>query len=132
MIENIFTSVIAFGLILLGVIEAVHCLSQKVAGWEAVYYAKRLRRRLLGLSLLTVIVLTFHFHKDLRIFFHRTLWNLLYLGSSLALVVAVFLLLVKDIMETARYALRKHAEITTQSLRRLKKSLDEKTQKGDE
>ncbi|MBN1901984.1 hypothetical protein JW926_11735 [Candidatus Sumerlaeota bacterium] len=121
MMEAVFLSVIIFILLLLGIMEWLYCRSQKVAGWEAVYYSKRLKRRLLGLGLLLVIVITFFYNDAVHLFMHGIYWNLAYILSSLALVFIVFLLLAKDIMETARYAMRKHAEITVSSLKQFKK-----------
>jgi uncharacterized membrane protein len=120
MIEAVFLSVIIFILVLLGITEWIHCRSQKVAGWEAVYYSKRLKRRLIGLVLLIIIVVTFFYNDRVHLFMHGVYWNLVYILSSLALVFIVFVLLAMDIMETARYAMRKHAEITVNSVRRLK------------
>lgn len=119
MIEAIFLSVIVFILVLLGIIEWLNCRSQKVAGWEAVYYSKRLKRRLIGLTLLAIIVITFFYNDKVHLFMHGIYWNLVYILSSLALVFIVFILLVVDVMETARYAMRKHTEITVSSVRRL-------------
>jgi len=120
MIEAIFLSVIIFVLVLLGIMEWLNCRSQKVAGWEAVYYSKRLKRRLIGLALLVIIVITFFYNDRVHLFMHGIYWNLVYILSSLALVFIVFVLLAMDIMETARYAMRKHTEITVSSVRRLK------------
>jgi len=117
MFESIFLSVIILVLVILAVMETTYCRSQKVAGWEAVYFSRRLKRRLLGLALLIVISITIFFGDRLRLFFHGPFWNLSYLLSSFALVFIVFLLLVRDIAETARYAVRKQSEITAQSLR---------------
>lgn len=117
MFETIFLSVIILVLAILAVMELSYCRSQKVAGWEAVYFSRRLKRRLLGLALLIVISISIFFGSRVRLFFHGPLWNLVYLLGSLALAFVVFLLLVRDIMETARYAVRKHSEITSQSLR---------------
>jgi hypothetical protein len=129
MIEAVFLSVIIFTLALLGTMEWLHCRSQKVAGWEAVYYAKRLKRRLLGLGLLLIIVITFFYNDNVRLFIHGVYWNLAYILSSLALVFIVFILLARDFMETARYAMKKHTEITVNSIRRLQKKMKrEKTE----
>jgi uncharacterized membrane protein len=132
MVESIFLSVIIFILILLGVVEILHCRSQKVSGWEESYYSRRLRRRLLGLSLLIVIVLSIYFSDNIRLFFHGPFWNLAYLFSCLALVLVVFLLLIKDLMDTARYAIRKQSDIAAQSIKRIQESLNEQKLRKDE
>lgn len=121
MIEAVFLSVIIFMLVALGIMEWLYCRSQKVAGWEAVYYAKRLKRRLWGLGFLLIIVITFFYNDAVRLFMHGVFWNLVYILSSLALVFIVFLLLARDVIETARYAMKKHTEITSNSLRRFQK-----------
>ena len=131
MIETIFLSVILFILALLAIIELWYCRSQHVAGWEAKYYSKRLKRRLSGLFLLMLIVLTVHFSDDVRLFLHGLWWNLVYLFSCLALILVVFILVIKDILETSRYLVRKNSEIAAQSLRRLKENSSESDTEED-
>jgi ferritin-like protein len=48
-----------------------------------------------------------------------------YIGGNFLLILCVFVLLIKDIMDTARFALRKHFEITASSLKELHKELED-------
>ena len=132
MVETVFLSVIIFVLVLLGIVETLYCRSQRVAGWEATYYSRRLKRRLLGLFLLLLIVLTINFNEELRLVFHGVFWNLSYLMACFVLVIVVFLLLAKDILETARFAVRKQSEIAAQSIRRMDRSMKDQSREKEE
>jgi len=131
MVETIFLSVVIFVLVMLGVVEWLYCRSQKVAGWEARYYARRLKRRLVGLGLLLIIVISIFYSDKVHLFLHGILWNLAFLLSCMALVFIVFLLLIKDIMETARYAVKKQAEITSHSLKQFEREKKDLKQEED-
>jgi drug/metabolite transporter (DMT)-like permease len=123
MIGTIFLSVVGVILTLLGAAEVIHCHRQKVTGWEKAYYSRRLLRRLLGLGMLLLIVLSNLFVRPHRQYFFSPLWQMGYIGANFLLILSVFILLIKDIMDTARYALRKHSEITASSLKELHKEL---------
>jgi len=125
MIETVFITVVVFILLLLAAIEVWHYRSLRATGWEAGYYSRRLRRRLLGLGLLLVILLAIHFHDQVRPFLKGLFWNLAYISVCLLFILAVFLLLVKDLVETARFAVRKQSDIAAQSIRRLRKTMNE-------
>ena len=125
MIGTIFLSVVGVILTLLGAAEVIYCHHQKVTGWEKAYYSRRLLRRLLGLGMLLLIVLSNLFVRPHRQYFFSPLWQMGYIGANFLLILCVFILLIKDIMDTARYALRKHSEITASSLKELHKELED-------
>ena len=123
MIPTIFLSVMAFLLTLMGAGETIYCRRQKTAGWEKMYYGKRLARRLTGLGMLLFIVLTNLFARQLSHYFHGAIWQLAYLGLCFVLIFIVFALIIRDVMETARFAFRKQAEITASSLKQFEREI---------
>ncbi len=125
MVAKIFLSVIAFLLVLIGAGEAIYCHRQKAAGWEKTYYSQRLGRRLTGLGLLLFIVLTSLFAQPLSEYFRSVWWQLAYLGMCFLLIFIVFVLVIKDVMATARFAFRKHAEITAHSMIQFEKEISQ-------
>lgn len=125
MIARIFLSVMAFLLVLIGAGEAIYCHRQKAAGWEKTYYSQRLARRLKGLGLLLIIVLTNLFASQLSQYFKGVVWQLAYLGICFILIFIVFVLVIRDVMATARFAFRKHAEITAYSIQQFEKDISQ-------
>ena len=125
MFADIFLSVIALVLVMLGVMELTHYRTHKGNGWEGEYHRKRFKRRMTGLALLLIIIFLFFFGKKLQIQEHGPWWNLVWLSSALVIVLVVIILLLKDIMETGRYVIYKQTEITGESLKRLDKSIKE-------
>ncbi|HOE62746.1 MAG TPA: hypothetical protein PKW18_03245 [Candidatus Sumerlaeota bacterium] len=123
MVAKIFLSVIAFLLVLMGAGETIYCHRQKTAGWEKKYYSQRLGRRLAGLGLLLLIVLTSLFAPSLSKYFGGIWWQLAYLGMCFVIIFIVFVLVIMDIAATARFAFRKHAEITAYSIKQFKNEI---------
>jgi uncharacterized membrane protein len=123
MIKSVIISVMAFIMVMLGIMEIRHFRSHNATSlWETNHKMRRVKRRILGLFLLILILISFSMADIFRATFTAPLWNLAYLTSSLALVFVVFLLLIKDVLDTVKFAMRKQTEITADSIKQLQKS----------
>lgn len=132
MFKGIFLSVMALILVMLGILEIVHNQKQEAEGWEAKYYKKRLKRRLALLALLMPVILTLLYMDQLRLLFHGPWWSLTYMTASLALILVVVILAALDALETIRYAVYKHAEITSHSIKGMQDRFQKKSSDTDD
>ncbi len=123
MARLIVFSVISLILAGLAAAEALQYRARRNAGWEHDYFRRRLFRRMLTLGLLEAMSLSMLYIDTLRTHFRGPWWVLGFAAACLAATGAIFLLIIRDLADTARYALKKHSEITAQSLRGMGRTL---------
>ena len=131
MFKGIILSVMALILVMLGIIEFIYNRRQKVEGWEAEYFRKRLRRRLFILALLIPILLSLLYMDQLVEIFPGPWWALAYMSASMIMILIVLILAAIDALSTIKYAIHKHSEITSSSIKTLRKRFQQKDMPDD-
>jgi len=123
--EFILFSCILLLVVALGIKEYTTYISAKAGGEETGYFRRRLKRRLVGLGLLTVILVLISLHNRVSAFLDSAGMNLLYLFGCLTLTLVIFVLVIIDLKETGEMVVKKNRDLARDSISSLQQRVRE-------